>query len=177
MKTSDKTLVKPRFTCCFFICWLVSLGQGEIRFNMTIASSKSIFLVKADAKMPLKSLFFCYYFLIALPFYPIILYLKIQRNWCDSTNEALSELVQRMLDFSRHVTVLRTGTWQLVTADSIFDRRNAASLSCHYHTLTQLISGEHPVYSLCRELLNIHHSLFGLFIQTWTIIHSVEKAV
>lgn len=126
--------------------------------------------------MALKSLFFCYYILIALLFYPVILYLKIQRHWHGSTHEALSELVQRMLDFSRRVTILKIGTWQLVTAYSKFDRRNSASLSCHYHTLTQFISGEHPVYSLLHELLNIHHSVSGLFIQTWTIIHSVEKA-
>lgn len=128
--------------------------------------------MKPDAKMTLNSLF-CY-LLIALPLYPITLYLKIYRNWLGIPNGVFSELVQRMLDFSRHATVLKTGRRQLVTAGSNL-RRNSASPSCQYHTPTQFISRKHAVYSLCHELLNIHHSLFHLFIQTWIIIHSVEN--
>lgn len=120
-------------------------------------------------------MFFWYYLPIPLLLYPIILYLKIYRYWYGSTNETVSELVQRMLDFSRHATILKIERRQLVTADSKPDKRNSASPSCQYHTTTQLLSREHPVYSLCYELLNIHRSLFCLFIQTWTIIHSVEK--
>lgn len=122
--------------------------------------------------MTLNSLF-CY-LLIALPLYPITVYLKIYRNWLGIPNGALSELVQRMLDFSRHATILKTGIRQLMTAGSNL-RRNSASPSCQYHTPTLFISRKHAVYSLCHELLNIHHSLSHLFIQTWVIIHSVEK--